>query len=105
LFSQSVYLPQVRTEFENGAVQSRARATSARRIFILGWHALSNANYETLVTFFEDYQGTTFVYTHPVTAGSYTCRFSEDALPPAKVSGWRSGTECWELTNLKIEEA
>lgn len=105
LFQQAIQKPLVRTEFESGVVQSRARATSARRRFILGWHALSNTDYETLVTFFETYQGDTFTYTHPVTSTSYTVRFSNDELPPARVSGWIGGTECWALSGLELEEA
>jgi len=105
LFEQYPQRGQVRTEFENGAVQSRARATSTRWVFVLGWRALSQTDYATLCTFFDTNLGTTFSWTHPITSTVYTCRFSEDRLPPAMFSGFVSGVTAWRMSGLQIEQA
>jgi len=105
LWSEYYQKGQIRTEFENGAVQSRARATSGRWVFIMGWNVLSNADYTALVAFFDANIGGTFTYTHPFKDTSHTCRFSDDKLPEAKIFGARDSAPSWQLTGLQIEEA
>jgi hypothetical protein len=106
LYAQTLVKAQIKTEFENGKVQSRARATSARLVVSLGWHALSNTDYSSLQTFFTNNIGGTFNWTHPLTSTVYVMRFTSDALPGAKPSGYSAdGTIAWELTGLELEQS
>ena len=63
-----------------GYVQSRAKWTRSRKVFELSWNAMSDADKETLETFFGDNIGGTFTWTHPLSGISYTVRFVEDEL-------------------------
>lgn len=89
--TQDDYLPQVKTEFEAGYVQSRPRHTRARHVFKLSWNAVTAADYATLEAFFEAQQGNTFTWTHPVSETEYTVRFADDRLSPEFISPgyWR----------------
>lgn len=78
---EEYYKPQIRAEFENGAVTSRARATKGKRRWPrLTWPALSAADWATLQAFFESKQGATFTWPHPRTAVVHTVRFSGNSL-------------------------
>ena len=105
MFRQYPQKGQVKTEFENGAVQSRARATSTRWVFVLGWRALGQTDYATLCTFFDSNLGTTFAWVHPITSVSYTVRFTEGRLPDAVPSGFTGGETAWQISGLQLEEA
>lgn len=95
---ETVYRPQVRQEFESNYVQSRPRTTRATKRWALSWAALTEADYQTLLTFFNTYQGSSFTWTHPVSAVSYTCRFSGDTLESEiTLTGYRR-------VSLQIEE-
>jgi len=74
------YLPQLRTEFEGGYVQSRPRCTRATRRWTLVWNAMTNADFATLESAFIADMGTTFSWTEPVTSTSYTVRYAADSL-------------------------
>ena len=102
--SQYPYKAQIKTEFENGKVSSRARATSSRWVFSLSWEALGQTDYATLCTYFNTMQGSTFSWTHPVTSQTFTVRFSENQLPEATNSGFIDGEQAWEMSGLKLEE-
>ena len=77
---ESFYKPQVRTEFENGSVQSRPRFTRGRRQFTLSWDAMPAEQYAVLEQFFNNYRGCLFWWPHPLTGRRYQCRFSGDRL-------------------------
>lgn len=77
---ESIYKPQVRSEFEAGYVQTRPRATRERRIFKLNWLALPTADWATLDAFFVANIGGTFTWTNPEDSQSYTVRFADDSL-------------------------
>lgn len=79
-FNESTFKRQIKTNFESGAVLSRAGATVSKRIFQLRWNAIPEADYQTLNTFFETNIGLTFTWTHPLTLEVITARFSEDKL-------------------------
>lgn len=91
---EELFLPQLRTEFESGAVQSRRRATRARRRWPLMWSALTETHYQTLEEFFLANQGGTFTWTHPVTSTSYTCQFSGDSLKSGHNSAGYRSADC-----------
>lgn len=71
---------QIRSNFEDGYVQSRSKWTRSRKVFNLQWNAMSNSDKETLVTFFENNLGSTFTWTHPVSSTNYTVRFKDDEV-------------------------
>lgn len=100
-FSQQPMKAQVRSEFNNGAVQSRATQTRLSWVFTLGWPsswALADAEYQTLVTFFEANAGGKFDYTHWISSADYECQFMEDTLPEA----FPISNTHWSLTGLKL---
>lgn len=72
--------PQVRTEFENGYVQSRVKWTRARRQWQLSWSQMTAAHWATLETHFTTCQGIPFTWIHPSTAVSYNVRFQDDSI-------------------------
>jgi len=75
-----VYLPKIKTEFENNYVQTRKTATRDRSKWTLVWNTLSETDYQSLLTFFKANQGLSFTWTHPVSLSVYTCVFSSDEL-------------------------
>ena len=91
---EEVYKPQIRTEFEAGYVQSRPRTTREIRRFPLSWSVLSEADYQTLETFFKANQGNSFNWTHPVTAAAYVCRFSTDSLKSVWIGPGYRAVQC-----------
>ena len=109
-FTQSVYKKQLRTEMESGLVRSRVRHTKARRKFTLGWKAMTQTEYDNLVTFFTTNIGTIFMFYHPLpnpqngSAVTYQVRFTEDELPEVSHAGFRDGEIAWSMTGLQIEE-
>ena len=95
----SLYMRQIRTEFEDGTVQSRRAQTRGRRRWRLAWNSMPEADYQTIATFFLANQGLTFYWTHPATGTVHTCRFSGDEIAETQdVAGFRK-IEC------PIEEA
>ena len=100
-FSQQQRKVQLRSEFESGPIQSRAKFTRMYWIFTLGWPenwALPHAEYDTLVAFFNANQGGHFTYTHWITGGTYDLHFMDDVLPEAiPVSDTH-----WAMTGLKL---
>ena len=101
LFSQQPMKAQLRSGFENGAVQSRAKFTRTAWIITMGWPssaALSNTEYIMLVDFFEANQGGRFDYTHWLTGEDFELQFMEDTLPEA----FPVGSVHWSLTGLKL---
>jgi hypothetical protein len=93
--AEEVYKPAIKTEFEANYIQNRVVVSRTRRKFPLTWNYMTEANYQTLKTFFESYQGTVFVFTHPVEGTTHNCVFSESSLKSKWYSkGWRSAVEC-----------
>ena len=70
----TVQKAQVRTPFEGGYVQSRAKYTRKRRMFEITLAGLDNAQFATFETFFDDNQGGMWEY--PFFDGTF--RFSGD---------------------------
>lgn len=82
--------PQIRKEFESGHTQSRPRATVGVIRWSLKWKALSEADYQTLLTFFAANVGGTFTWTHPISSTSYTVEFIGDDLnSQVLINGYR----------------
>jgi len=103
-FKQKYVKPQIRTEFENGTVQSRPKFTKGRWVFELGWKILPHSEYITLQTFFHENQGKVFDWPHPITNEYHTVRFAQDELPSASPVCVYGGQTQWQLSGLVLEE-
>ena len=79
---KSYYKPQIRTEFENGYVQSRAKGTKGRWQYELTWEYMSTSDFELLQTHFADSCGDTFTVLSTMlnTTTDMICRYSEDTI-------------------------
>lgn len=71
---------QIKSDFENGYVQSRPKFTRVRKKFELSWETMTNSDKETLEAFFDDNLGGVFGWTHPISDSTYTVRFTNDSL-------------------------
>jgi len=93
---EEYYLPQKRTDFEANYVQTRKSVTRGRGKWPLVWNILSEANYQTLLTFFKANQGNSFTWIHPVSSVSYTCIFSADSIKGkiGKYPNTRESVQC-----------
>jgi len=81
-FDEEVYLPQIKNEFESGHVQSRARATVAKRRWTLTFSLLPTTEYDLLEAHFLANQGGTFNWDHPITATTCVVRYATDSIKP-----------------------
>ena len=89
---------QIKSDFAAGYVQSRAKWTRSRKQFSLSWGVMSDADKQTLQTFFDENIGGTFNWTHPLTNTTYTVRFSDDELLAIYVP------VSWWKVDLNLEE-
>ena len=104
-FDQAPSKAQIITPFESGKGQSRPKHTSMRWKFTIGWQALTQTQYATLCEFYDDYIGSTFNWTHPVTSTVYVVRFAhKDGLPEAKASGFIGGVFAWTISGIMLEQ-
>jgi hypothetical protein len=97
---EEVHLPQVRTEFEAGYVQSRRTANVDKRRFNQTWGvkkretAMTEEDYQVLEAFFLTNQGGAFDWDHPRTGTSYSCRFSGDGIRSSWIAPGLRRVEC-----------
>lgn len=91
--------PAITSGFENGSEQTRARFTRKRTSWVLRWPAMSNANRDTLRTFWDTVQGgsETFDWTDPYDSAKHAVRFTG----PIRET-WRDGNH-WEV-EVSIKE-
>ncbi len=99
-FSETPTKGQIKSEFENGDVLSRPRYSRMRRIFTIGWENLPSAQYLELIDFFDENQGYTFTFEHPITEVLYTVRFSDD-----DIGSWSQSVPGYYAGSINIEEA
>jgi hypothetical protein len=102
-FSETQIDETVRGELEGGYAHTRPRTTRAPRMkFTTGFTSLSTADKDTLAVFFA-LKGThtSFVYTHPVSAITYACRFL--AVPNYKYTGV-GVLNRWDVGDITLEE-
>jgi len=101
LFKQKRHKGQIRTLFEGGAVQSRARHTAGRWIFTIGWEYMTTAEHNALVSHFDDNLGGMFNWTHIITNAVHVVRYVDDELPEAIPIG----DDYWgEVNGIVLEE-
>lgn len=104
MFSEGHIDNALKSSTDGGYVLSRPRYTrSPLRKFTTGFSDLTEAEKESLLTFFNTY-GTyqIFQYTHPITAVQYDVRFEAPPLP--KYIG-RGGFHFWVVSNIVLVEA
>jgi len=75
-------------------VQSRKRATREIRRWQLKWNVLTEANYQTLETFFITNQGDSFTGTDSITGIAGACRFSDNSLKSTQIAPGLRSVEC-----------
>lgn len=92
----------LRTEFEQGHIQTRAKNTGAPRLWGPNAHRhVSSANVDSFLTHWDAVKGQTdsFSLTDPRTGNIYTVRFKQ------KPTITRTGPQTWDVTELIFEEA
>jgi len=79
---QAAYDPTLRTEFENGAVQTRARFTVSPKKWHILYRHLSDSEKNTIESFERtvSYGAGAFNWSHPRSGSSYTVRFDGPIL-------------------------
>lgn len=94
--------PTIRTEMEQGYVQTRAKATAAPRLYGPNAHRnVSSTNVSDFLTHWDAVKGEadSFAITDPRTSASITVRFK--GQPTIK----RTGPQTWNIENIVFEEA
>jgi hypothetical protein len=92
----------LRTEFEQGYVQTRAKNTGAPRLYGPNAHRhITSANLTTFLDFWDARKGgaEAFDLTDPRTANTYSVRFV--GIPTVR----RTGPQTYDIENLVFEEA
>lgn len=97
-YQEGIRLPARRTEFEGNTISTRPRAAKARKLFTVGWSRMSNADKESVFTFFETYQGLAFSFTPPGEATATTCVFADDEIRAVAVGPDAVGRARWSLS-------
>jgi hypothetical protein len=89
------YKPQIKDEFEANYVQTGPAASRSRSKFPLGWHLMTEAEYQILKAFRDANQGSCFTYTHPIAATSHVCVFTGNSIKSKwGPVGHRSDVQC-----------
>jgi len=78
--SESNNREKLRSKFEAGYVHQRPKWTRSRRKFSLDWKLLSAADLDTLLSHFDNNQGSSFNWTHPTRGTTYTVMYSGDKI-------------------------
>ena len=82
-YSGSLDHNTVKTAFEAGYVQTRARFTRERESWTLGWMGITSAEFRTFTSFVVSVKGAadSFTFVDPVDAAStYLVRFRDDSI-------------------------
>jgi phage-related protein len=77
---EQYYKPQRKAEFEANYIQVYPRASRGRLQLTLKWKVMTETQYQALKSFFDDNQGKSFTWTHPIAETTHTCVFSGDRL-------------------------
>jgi phage-related protein len=86
--------PSIRTEFESGIVQTRARFTRARRTWGLKWDYMKGADYRILRSFYDQMHGgaLSFMWPHPTEETLFDVRFK------GEIKGTSQSFDFWSVT-------
>lgn len=96
--------PALKTQMEGGYVVSRPKHTrKPRRTFKTGFSSITQADYTTLMTFWETVRGGSLIFdwTDPATGTVYQVRFA--AQPAFKYVG-KGNTRLWDV-QMTLEQA
>ena len=88
----------MRSKSEAGYTKVRKRFTLAKDSRGLNWNFISNSDFNTLRTFFEDNQGGSFYWTDPYTFETREYYFLDDEL------NWEETAPGFKSVELNIEE-
>lgn len=91
----------IRTEMEQGYVQTRAKVTTGPRMYAFSHPLLTAAEVATWVTFYDSCKGgaLSFNFTDPRTSSTVICRFkSKPQIIPATYA-------TYNIVNIQLEEA
>jgi hypothetical protein len=77
---EETWKAQLKSDWETGGCQSRAKFTAAKEKWKLSWTKMTAADYAILKAYLAANMGATFSWTHPNTATVYTARFSDDKI-------------------------
>jgi len=99
--------PVVRTGYEAGYAQTRAKSTTAPRAFQLIHQGASSTEVSTWVTFWEARKGgaEAFNFTIPRTSAVIPCRFKHDASNPPQIVPIGGGNVGFNIGPIMLEEA
>lgn len=97
----------VRTGYEAGYAQTRAKVTTAPRAFQLTHHGATAAEVATWVSFWEARKGGSeaFNFTDPRTGNVIACRFKHDASNPPSIAPLGGGNVGFNIGPIMLEEA
>jgi hypothetical protein len=104
-YAEGVSVSVRRVVFEGNAASIR-RHGAARRVFTCVWNSMTNADKETLFSFFSENAGRAFLYTPPLSSASVLCAFSDDDIEAQCMTGGSSGgtrTMRWRVS-VRLEE-
>ncbi|MDH5738719.1 MAG: hypothetical protein OEY77_00170 [Nitrospira sp.] len=110
-FEGFVELPRafhaVRTEFESGYVQTRAKSTIAPRAFQLSHHGATAAEVTTWIAFWEARKGgaESFDFTIPRTSTTISCRFKHASGNPPSIVPIGQANVGFNIGPIMLEEA
>jgi hypothetical protein len=99
--------PIVKTGYEAGYAQTRAKTTTAPRQYQLSHRGVTAAEVTTWVTFWEARRGgaEAFDFTDPRTAAVVSCRFKHDAGSPPQIVPIGSANVGFTIGPIMLEEA
>jgi len=79
-FGEKLLRRKIMSRFESGHELTRSTATVSKREFSLSWKQLTEADYQTLATFFDSQGAESFAWNHPATNEAINVRFVESEL-------------------------
>jgi phage-related protein len=91
--------PAIRSEFESGIVQTRARYTRMRQTWALGWANMRGADYRGLLAFYRQMKGgaLSFNWMHPRNGATFEVRFK------GSLNAKHTAMDFWNVT-LTLEQ-
>lgn len=97
----------VKTPYEAGYVQTRAKSTTAPRQYQFSHRGITAAEVATWVAFWEARKGgaEAFDFTDPRTSATVSCRFKHDAGSPPPIQPIGSANVGFTIGPIMLEEA
>jgi len=94
----------LRSRSEDGKPSYRPLWTSTKKNFTLSYNSLSNADYNTLETFFDENQGVEIIYTNHLNSNSYNVIIAVDELEATTLNVFDAdGKNCMSVS-IQLQE-